>query len=253
MKIGILEARDDLFIQDVILQLAEEEVDFLSFNEDLSPLTGDYHLVVDRLSYRFPYIREALKIMAMRGTYIINNPFAASESNKFLDYEICKRIGVPTPLTILLPDISIEEEIKGIVKSPNWEKIAQELGLPCVIKPYDGYGWFDVFVVNSLDEMKRVYDSCHSSYVLMAQQYIYYKDYYRVFCINKKEVLFIKWIPRPLGAGEYLFTDQHILNDKKDLITELTIKFNTVLDRDISAIEWCFDSEGKPWAIDTFN
>lgn len=253
MKIGILEARDDLFIQDVISQLAEEEVEFLSFTEDLSPLAHDYQVVVDRLSYRFPYLREALKIMAMKGTYIINNPFAASESNKFLDYEICQRIGIPTPKTILLPDTSIEEEIKGIIKGPDWERIAQELGLPCVIKPYNGYGWFDVFVVNSLDEMKKVYDSCHASYVFLAQQYIDYKDYYRVFCINKKDVLFIKWIPRPLGAGEYLLTDQSYLNDKKDLIAELTIKLNTILDRDINATEWCLDREGKPWAIDTFN
>lgn len=253
MKIGVLEARDDLFVQDVVSQLAGEEVDFLSFSEDLPKLSQEYQLVVDRLSYRFPYLREALKIMAMKGTYIINNPFAASESNKLLDYEICRRIGVPTPKTILLPDISVEEEIKGIVKEPEWERIAQELGLPCVIKPYDGYGWFYVFVVNSVEEMKKVYESARASYVLLAQQYIDYKDYYRVFCINKKELLFIKWVPKPLGAGEYLLTDQNNLNDKKDTISELTIKLNTVLDRDINATEWCLDKEGQPWAIDTFN
>lgn len=253
MKVGILEARDDLFIQDIISQLVEEEVEFLSFNEDLSQLAYRYQVVVDRLSYRFPYLREALKIMAMKGTYVINNPFAANESNKFLDYEVCRRIGIPTPKTILLPDISVEEEIKGLVKGPEWDRIAQELGLPCVIKPYNGYGWFDVFVVNSPDEMKEVYDRSRSSYVLLAQQYIDYKDYYRVFCINKKEVLFIKWIPRPLGAGEYLLTDQNNLNDKRDAISELTIKLNTILDRDINATEWCLDKDGKPWAIDTYN
>lgn len=253
MKIGILEDRDDPFIQDLISQLVGGDAEFLSFNEDLSQLAHEYPVVVDRLSYRFPYMREALKIMAMKGTYIINNPFTASESNKFLDYEICQRIGMPVPKTILLPDVTIEEETKGVIKGPSWERIAQELGFPCVIKPYNGYGWFDVFIVNSLEEMKNIYDTERASYVFLAQQYIDYKDYYRVFCINKKEVLFIKWVPRPLGAGEYLITDQDNLNDRKDLISELTIKLNTILDRDINATEWCIDKEGKPWAIDTFN
>ncbi len=253
MKVGILEARDDLFIQDLVSQLVGEEVEYLSFGEDISQLANRYQVVVDRLSYRFPYLREALKIMAMKGTYVINNPFAANESNKFLDYEVCKRLGIPTPKTILLPDVSVEEEIGGIVKSPDWEKIALDLGLPCVIKPYNGYGWFDVFVVTSLDEMKKVYDSTRSSYVLLAQQYIDYKDYYRVYCVNKKELLLIKWIPKPLGAGEYLLTDQNNLNTKKDMISELTIKLNTVLDRDINATEWCLDKDGKPWVIDTYN
>lgn len=254
MKVGILEDRDDLFIQDVILQLGKEEVEFLSFSEDFwQPSNIYYKVIVDRLSYRFLYLREALKIMALRGTYVLNNPFSADASNKLVDYEVSRSIGIPVPKTILLSDTSVGEEIKGLVKEPQWTKIVEELGLPCVIKPYNGYGWFDVYVVNSLEEMQKAYESCNNSSLLLAQQFIEYQDYFRVYCIDKKEVLFVRWIPKPLGAGEYLLTDQDNINYKKELISNFTIKLNTILDRDINATEWCFDKEGKPWAIDTYN
>ena len=84
-KIGILELKDDPFIIDVVSKLADLPVEFLSLAELPAPITGDYGVIVDRLSFRFPFLKEVVKNMSLGGTYVINNPFAASASNKLVD------------------------------------------------------------------------------------------------------------------------------------------------------------------------
>ena len=66
-------------------------------------------------------------------------------------------------------------------------------------------------------------------------------------------MLFIQWVPRPLGAGEYLLTDPRPIEGLRDKLTLLTRELNRALDLDINVLEWCLDREGQPWLIDAFN
>jgi hypothetical protein len=252
-KVGIIELKDDPFILDVLSRLSDSPVEFLSFADWTVPITTDYRVVVDRLSYRSSYLKEVVRNLALDGTYVINNPFTASVSNKMLDEWIFKTLGIPSPKAVVLPGSEPKEDLGSVFNEPSWSKIADEVGLPCVLKPVDGYGWDYVYMVNTLDELKRNYASAGMGRVWLVQQKVNYKHYYRVFCIDKKDVLFIKWIPRPLGAGEYLYSDLEEIEDIKDRLVEQTIRLNSCLDMDINVVEWCVDGEGRPWVIDAFN
>lgn len=253
MKVGILESRDDLFILDVVSRLKEVTVEFLSFQQCSVPVSGDYRVIVDRRSFRYPFLREILKNLALGGTYIINNPFAASLTNKMVDSKICSVLGIPSPRTMVLPDALVQEEFAEAVTEPSWERIAEEIGFPCVVKPFDGYAWQEVHILHSLEELQKMYDSLKARYILLVQQWIKYKDYYRAFCFNKREVLFVKWIPRPFALGEYLYSDLKPLDLLKDLLTHYTVELNSSLDLDINVVEWCIDQEGQAWMIDAYN
>jgi len=252
LKVGILEDRDDPFIRDLVAHLGVE-AEFLSFGEEVVAPSSYCRVVIDRASYYNPYLKEMMKGLALDGCYVINNPFTASATNKLMDIRLSAHLGIPVPRTLVLPDLAAKEQFPGMVREPLWERVAREVGFPCVLKPFDGYGWADVFVVNSLEEMKDLYGSVNSRRIFLAQQHISYSVYYRVFCIDQEEVLFIQWVPRPLGAGEYLLTDPKPIEGLRERLTMLTRELNRALDLDINVLEWCLDKEGQPWLIDAFN
>lgn len=253
MIVGILEHKSDRFINDVISRLSDIQVEFISTTGESVPMESTYRVVVDRLSFRYPFLRELMKSLSLGGAYVINNPFTSSLTNKFIEIQSGSRLRLPFPKTIILPDKSSQDETENLVSHPLLEQVTEAVGLPCILKPFDGYAWEDVYVVNSIDELREKYHSLYSNRILMAQQMIKYTEYLRVFCINKRDVLIIKWIPKPLGMGHYLHSDTDSLGDGKNTLTKLTIQLNTLLDLDMNVVEWCVDGEGKWWIIDAFN
>lgn len=250
---GILEFRNDRFIADVASRLGDLPVEFVSFAAERAPVERAYRVLVDRLSFRYPFLREMLKSLALGGTYVINNPFAASATNKLMDMRLGKRLGLPFPKTTILPDRAATEETNGLVAPPNLSQVSEELGLPCILKPFDGYAWQDVYVVKSVEELHNLYFALSPRYILLAQQLIRFRDYYRTFCFDKRDVLFIRWVPKPLAMGQYLYSDLSGIKDTIDRLTEMTVQLNRALDLDVNVVEWCMDEQGQWWIIDAFN
>jgi hypothetical protein len=253
MLIGILESRNDRFMRDVVARLDGIDAEFVSLTAETAPVERRYRVLVDRLSFSHPFLREVVKSLSLGGTYVINNPFAASATNKILDMRLGSRLGLPFPRTIVLPDKRVVDETDGAVTRPDLRRVAEELGLPCVLKPYDGYAWEDVYVVSSAEELQNLYLSLSSRHVLLAQQLIRFTRYFRVFCFDKREVLFIKWLPKPFGMGQYLYCAPGDIGEARDRLTSLTIQLNQALDLDVNVVEWCVDEEGRWWVIDAFN
>jgi hypothetical protein len=253
MKVGILESKSDIFINDVISGLSGVETEFIFFRQQRAPVSGDYRVIVDRSSFCDTYLKETMKNMALSGTYVINNPYASTSTNKLLEIGIAQNLGISFPKTYVLPGATISEETEEWIGEPVWEQIIDEIGLPCILKPFDGYAWTNVYTIESLEELKRVHCSISPGQTMLVQKLIKYEDYYRAFCINKKDVLFVKWIPKPFSMGQYLYSDLKPLENVIDKLTKLTIDLNTCLDLDVNAVEWCVDENGRPWVIDAFN
>jgi hypothetical protein len=253
MKVGILASKYEALINDIISNLSGVEIEFLSFRQQPAPISGDHKVIVDRASFCHTFLKETMKNLALSGTYIINNPFAATATNKLIDIGIGSTLGISFPKTFVLPGANLSEETEEWIEEPVWEQIIDEVGLPCILKPFDGYAWTNVYTIHSLEELKRVYYSMSPSQVMLVQKLIKYEDYYRAFCFSKKDVLFVKWIPKPFSMGQYLYSDLKPIENMKDNLTKLTIDLNTCLDLDVNAVEWCIDQDGHPWIIDAFN
>jgi len=253
ISVGILEYRNDRFINDVIFRLRDIHVEFMSLATEVAPIERGYRVLVDRLSFNYPFLKEVVKSLALSGTYVINNPFTASMTNKLVDIRLGSRLGVTFPKTIVLPDQKAAEEMIGSITLPNLSRVSDELGFPCIVKPFDGYAWQDVYIVKSNEELQNLYQALSPRHILLAQQMIKFKDYFRVFCFDKRDVLFIKWVPKPFSMGQYLTTEPSIIGDARDMLTTLTIKLNEALDLDVNVVEWCVDEKGQWWVIDAFN
>ncbi|MFP4497140.1 MAG: RimK family alpha-L-glutamate ligase, partial [Vulcanimicrobiota bacterium] len=206
-----------------------------------------------------PFFREYTKNAFMRGTYIINNPFRFY-LEKYFAYSVAKKIGVKIPRTVLLP---VREYPPGVTESDlgnldfplNWGNIHLQVGgFPAVLKPSEGGGWKDVFVVNSREELMEAYEKTGSQ-VMLLQEYIDYEHYVRALVFGKKYVLPIKYNPaHKMDSSQqaYIVDHQHLTPELGKIIVEQSIQLCRVLDYDMNSVEFAI-KDGVPYAIDFCN
>jgi hypothetical protein len=255
VTVGLFETLTDPFIRDVYTRLkyAGTDVEYLVVKPTSWPLEPCWRVVVDRLGFRFPYIHELVKSLSLRGVYVLNNPYSGGVVNKLIEADVCSALSIPVPATVTLPRMVGYDETEGAVDPIDWDIVASTISFPCVVKPHDGYAWDDVCFASDIETVKDIYSRLGHRSVLMAQTQVRYTDYYRAYCIGQRDVKFIRWIPRPMGMGEFLDGDGGLTGVLRDQLASLTVRLNQALDFDINGVEWCLDPDGRPWLIDAFN
>ncbi len=253
MKIGVLEFRENDFITSVIRCLAGIETEYIRLREISHPAPPPYPLVIDRVSFCDPYLREVMRYWSLGGAYIVNNPFYTLTSDKLSDIVCCDRLGIRSPRTMVLPRVNHGEDVREMVEEPDWEKVSREMSFPCILKPVDGYAWQDVFRAETLEELRSLYESLKGRRVLMLQELVLWREYYRAFCVGGKDVLLVKWSPKPFDMGEYAPAEPEAIRDVAGFITEKTAALNRMLGLDFNSIEWCVTREREAVLIDSYN
>jgi hypothetical protein len=132
------------------------------FSLRAKPRTG---LVIDRLSYWYYHPREWLKKAAlMDDVYLLNSPFTFQAMEKHAAYCAMIRLGLKVPETVLVPYKNPVDHDKYAFTSQRYNQqfdldaVAEQVGYPMYMKPYDGGGWRGVTRVNNPAELHRAYD-----------------------------------------------------------------------------------------------
>jgi hypothetical protein len=122
-------------------------------------------LVIDRLAYWYYHPREWLKKAAlMNGTYLLNSPFTFQSMEKHSAYCAMLRLGLKIPRTVLVPYKNPVDNVRWAYTAAKYNKpfdldaIADDLGYPMYMKPFDGGGWRGVSRINTRDDLHRAYD-----------------------------------------------------------------------------------------------
>jgi hypothetical protein len=123
-------------------------------------------LVIDRLAYWYYHPREWLKKAALvNGTYLLNSPFTFQSMEKHSAYCAMVRLGAARA-----------GDHAGAVQAPvdnvRWaytaerynepfdlDALAEELGYPLYMKPFDGGGWRGVSRIENREDLHRAYDA----------------------------------------------------------------------------------------------
>jgi hypothetical protein len=150
-------------------RLASERITNEPFNLRYKPR---YSLVIDRLAWWYDLPREWLKKIAlMDDVYLLNNPFTFQAMEKHAAYCAMMRLGFAVPDTWLLPHkvppqggkwataASRFEEVASRYNPPfdlGW--IAEQIGYPLYLKPFDGGQWIGVTRIGGPDELHARYD-----------------------------------------------------------------------------------------------
>ncbi len=124
-----------------------------------------YDLVIDRLAYWYYHPREWLKKVAlMDDVYLLNSPFTFQSMEKHAAYCAMMRLGLKVPETVLVPFKNPPEHAKYAYTAARYNKpfdldvIAERIGYPIFMKPYDGGAWVGVSKIANADELHRAYD-----------------------------------------------------------------------------------------------
>jgi hypothetical protein len=124
-----------------------------------------YDLAIDRLAYWYYHPREWLKKVAlMDGVYLLNSPFTFQSMEKHAAYCAMMRLGLKVPETVLVPYKNPVDNARYAYTAAQYNRpfdldaIAERIGYPLFMKPYDGGAWRGVSCIRNPAELHAAYN-----------------------------------------------------------------------------------------------
>ncbi|MFN7260299.1 MAG: RimK family alpha-L-glutamate ligase, partial [Cyclobacteriaceae bacterium] len=203
-----------------------------------------------------PFYRAYLKNAAISGTAVLNNPFWWSADEKFFNNALAVKLGVPVPKTVLLPSHERPTDTSDAsfanLKFPlSWEKIFQHIGFPAYMKPHAGGGWKSVYKLNNMDEFFKSYSET-SQLVMMLQEEIVFEDYFRCYCLGRKDVRIMQYEPRNPHHLRYQSNNGPASAKLLKQVHDYVLLLCNALGYDFNTVEMAVRN-GIPYAIDFCN
>ncbi len=152
-------------------------------------------LVIDRLAHWYYHPREWLKKAALvNGTYLLNSPFTFQSMEKHSAYCALVRMGLKVPPTTLVPYKNPVDNVRWAYTSEKYnrefdlDRVAEDLGYPLYMKPFDGGAWRGVSRINDRGDLHRAYDE--SGEMLMhLQATVDYEHFARALSIGPETMV----------------------------------------------------------------
>jgi hypothetical protein len=262
-KVGILVGREKTFPLSLIESINElgggdVVAEFVKVGGVRLDWSKEYDIIIDRISHEVPFYRAFLKRAALEGTSVINNPFWWSADDKFFNFSLATKLGVAIPKTVLLPQKGYiegitSESLRNLEFPLDWHAIADYVGFPAIIKPFDGGGWKNVSRVNNLEELWKVYDTT-GTLCMTLQEMIEWDTFVRCYCIGQQDVLIMPYDPRkPYLSGEqYVHDPTYLSAELAERVASDVLTLNRALGYDINTVEFAIKDD-IPYAIDFMN
>lgn len=158
-------------------------------------------LVVDRLAYWYYHPREWLKKVAlMDDVYLLNSPFTFQSMEKHSAYCALIRLGMNVPRTVLVPYKNPVDNVRWAYTSSKYNRgfdldaIAERLGYPLFMKPFDGGGWRGVSMIKDSDALHKAYDDSGEMLMHLQESIAGYDVFARALTIGP-ETMVMKFQP----------------------------------------------------------
>jgi hypothetical protein len=122
-------------------------------------------LVIDRLAHWYYHPREWLKKVAlMDDVYLLNSPFTFQSMEKHSAYCALLRLGMHVPETVLVPYKNPVDNVRWAYTSEKYNKsfdldqVADGIGYPMFMKPFDGGAWRGVSMIKDPTDLHAAYN-----------------------------------------------------------------------------------------------
>jgi len=214
----------------------------------------EYDVVIDRLSHCYEFYQAYLKKAALDGAYVINNPFRFLCDDKYFNYGLAQQLGIPVPKTMLLPSKEYDDrvlerdDLHNLKPELDWSEVEREIGFPAILKPFDGYGWREVYKVDSLEQLISLYDESMMD-VMMVQEFVDFEHYVRCFVVGCDSILPTRYNPT---QRRYIVDHEHLSPELGQQILAHCELLCRTLGYDMNTVEFAI-RDGVPYAIDFMN
>ncbi len=217
-----------------------------------------YDVVIDRLAYWHFNPREWLKKVAlMNGVYLLNNPFTFQSMEKHSAYCAMMRLGLNVPETWLIPPKegpNTEKYRRTTAKYHDFfdlPEIADEIGYPLFMKPYDGGGWRGVSSIKNQDDLMHAYDTSGQMIMHLQKGLADYDVFVRSLGIGP-EVISLKYDPEQPLHGRYSVTHDFLDAKRGREAKQITKIINAIFRWDFNSCEAILKDDVL-WPIDFAN
>ncbi|HEY0363419.1 MAG TPA: hypothetical protein VGC83_14160, partial [Solirubrobacteraceae bacterium] len=171
-----------------------------------------HELVVDRLAYWYYHPREWLKKVAMMDdVYLLNSPFTFQSMEKHAAYCAMIRCGLKVPRTVLVPFKRPPDNARWAYTAARYNRpfdldaVAEQVGYPLFMKPYDGGAWRGVSRIRNREELHRAYDESGQRLMHLQKAVSGYDVFARSLSIGP-ETMVMKFDPDQPMHGRYSVT-----------------------------------------------
>ena len=262
-RVGLLVGRERTFPDALLSAIARRGAGVVGEYAIIDATSIDrpppYEVMIDRISHEVTCYQPVLKLAALAGARVINNPFWRIADDKFFNAALASRLGVAVPRTVVLPSKSYSDDVsaetlRNLRYPLDWTGLIAELGFPMFVKPHWGGGWRDVHKVESMDELLAVYDRT-GRLTMIAQQAIAWTQYVRCIVIGKEHVLPALWDPRLSHFERYVGASRTMPPLSPGLearIVDESRRLCRALGYDMNTVEFAV-ADGVPYAIDFMN
>jgi hypothetical protein len=260
-KIGILFGQETTFPPAFVERVNSKNeknilAEYVKIDKVAQGEENGYDVIIDRISQDVPFYRAMLKNSAMTGTAVINNPFWWSADDKFFNNALMTKLDVAVPKTVLLPSNQHPHDtnansFRNLDYPLNWDAMFGYVGFPAFFKPFAGGGWKNVYRLESPDNFFKAYNET-GQLVMMLQEEIQFTEYFRCYCLDRKDVHVMQYDPRQPHHLRYVRNPKPIDKSMMEKILHAVLTINNALGYDFNTVELAV-RDGIPYAIDFCN
>ena len=260
-KIGILFGQETTFPPAFVEKVNSKNekgitAEFVKIDKVVQGDPSGYDVIIDRISQDVPFYRAFLKNAALNGTAVINNPFWWSADEKFFNNALMTKLDVAVPKTVLLPsnqhpDDTNANSFSNLDYPLNWDAMFSYVGFPAYFKPFAGGGWKNVYRLESPDDFFKAYNET-GQLVMMLQEEIKFTEYFRCYCLDRKDVHIMRYDPKQPHHLRYVRDPKPIDKSLMEKLLHAVLTINNALGYDFNTVELAI-RDGIPYAIDFCN
>jgi hypothetical protein len=217
-----------------------------------------YDLVIDRLAYWYYHPREWLKKIAlMDDVYLLNSPFTFQAMEKHAAYCAMIRLGLKVPDTVLVPFKNPPDHAKWAYTAAKYnlpfdlDAIAERLGYPLFMKPYDGGAWVGVTRIKNSADLHRAYDSSGQRLMHLQQSIEGYDAFARSLSIGP-ETMVMKFRPELPMHDRYAVEHEFLTAEVGDEVVTISRLINAFFRWEFNSCE-SLVRDGEVYPIDYAN
>src|SRR5262245_6929093 len=116
-KVGLLSGRERSFPEALMAEVARRGAGVVVSYAEIEATRIDrppaYDVLVDRISHEVTCYQPVLKLCALAGSRVVNDPFWRIADDKFFNAALAARLGAAVPRTVVLPSKSYPEDVSS--------------------------------------------------------------------------------------------------------------------------------------------
>ena len=239
---------EDIVTQlDLALELGGDTVRFEVDRLTIAPFDlqqeVNHDVVVDRLTHWYHPSREWIKkAVIMDGLYVFNNPWSVQSMEKQTTYCALMRLGVPIPKTVLIPpkeyesSPDLEPTLEKYAELFSLEQLADTVGYPSFMKPYDGGGWVGVSKIDDPEAMQAAYDESGKFVMHLQEGIVPYEHFVRCIGLGP-QIRVVSYDPSAPLHERYRPDTDFLSAEDVSVLEDLTLTINAMFGWDFNSCE----------------